>query len=42
MIKEKKKRIKKISMTPHSRGSGRKPECYTRVKTRVWRSGFKS
>lgn len=42
VIKEKKKRIKKINMTPHSRGSGRKLECYTRVKTRVWRSGFKS
>ena len=42
VIKEKKKRIKKINMILNSRGSGGKPECCTRVKRRVWRCGFKS
>ena len=42
VIKEKKKRIKKINMILNSRGSGGKLECCTRVKRRVWRSVFKS
>ena len=42
VIKAKKKIIKKNQYDTQQQGIGGKLECCTRVKSRVWRSGFKS